>query len=317
MTQFIIVMAIVGLLAAIIGALIALKLQFNYLTRTQTQFQAWERAQESHHRQWEIQQENIIAALRNELKEQVGMVEDDWEAWKSKDNARIEQLKTQFEETEAQTHLKREIARLPRVEDVPLVLDVHHRYRPLYPNWQPLTLQGINLTERDLSHRYLGQADLRNAQLLRTNFYMSDLSDACLMGASLSGADLTGANLTGADLRAVNLNGANLLVADLHKAILVGANLLGAHNLTQQQLDTAIYDETTLVNIRIEPTTSQLNNTQQDEHIHSSPLPSSDSLTDPEAAELLVNIPENKHTEEIATTTPRPEYNATAQAKAN
>jgi type II secretory pathway pseudopilin PulG len=317
MTQLIIVMAIVGLLAAIIGALIASKLQSNYLTRTQAQFEAWERAQESHHLKWEIQQENLIAALRKELKEQVGMVENDWEKWKSKDISRIEQLKTQFAETEAQMHLKREIARLPHVEDVPLVLDVHHRYRPLYPNWQPPMLQGSNLTERDLSHRYLGQADLRNAQLLRTNFYMSDLSDACLMGANLFGADLTGANLTGADLRAANLNGANLMVADLHKAILVGANLLGAHNLTQQQLDSAIYDETTLFNIRKERTTSQLNNTQQDERIHSSPLPSSDSLTDPEAAELLGNIPENKHTEEIASTTSSPEYNAPAQAKAN
>ncbi len=317
MTQFIIVMAIVGLLAAIIGALIAFKLQFNYLTRTQTQFQAWERAQESHHRQWEIQQENFIAAIRNELKEQIGLVENDWEAWKSKDNVRIEQLKTQFEETEAQMHLKREIARLPRVEDVPLVPDVHHHYRPLYPNWQPPKLHGIDLTERDLSHRYLRQADLRDTQLLRTNFYMSDLSDACLMGANFSGADLTGANLTGADLRATNLNGANLMVADLHKAILIGANLLGAHNLTQQQLDTAIYDETTQVNIRKERTTSQLYNTQQDKRIHSSPLPSSDSLPNPEVADFLVNIPENKHTKETGTVTHRPEFNTAAQAKAN
>ncbi len=249
MTQIIIVMAIVGLLAAIIGALIALKLQYNYLTRTQSQFQAWERAQESHHRQWEIQQENSIVALRNELSEQVGQVQDDWVAWQSKDSERIEQLKKQFAETEAQMHLKRELARLPRVEDVPLVLDAHQRYRPLKSNWQPPTLQGADLTEHDLSHLYLGQADLRNAQLLQTNFYMADLSDACLMGANLSGADLTGANLSGTDLRAATLEGTILLVADLNKAILIGANLLGAHDLTQQQLDTTFYDETTLVDI--------------------------------------------------------------------
>jgi Pentapeptide repeats (8 copies) len=286
MAQMIVIVGTVSLLAAIIGATIASKIQYNYLNRTQEQLLAWERAQESHQRHWETQQEKRIAEIRYDLTELVGKVQYDWEAWQLKDKERIEQFNEQFEETEAQMHLKRELARLPRVEDAHLILDEHHQHRIEFPNWQPPMLQGANLSDQDFSHRYFGQADLRKAQLMRTNFYMADLTDACLPGANLSEAALTGTNLSGADLRGANLNGANLLVADLHHAILIGANLLGARNLTKQQLETTIYDESTLVNIGDELPIPRSYGIQP---VLSSPLPQGNSLLDLELADLLVN----------------------------
>ncbi|CUK21984.1 Serine/threonine-protein kinase B [Achromobacter xylosoxidans] len=67
---------------------------------------------------------------------------------------------------------------------------------------------------------YLGDANLRGADLRGAN-----LGDANLRGADLRGANLGGANLRGADLRGANLRGANLGGADLRDANLGGANL--------------------------------------------------------------------------------------------
>ncbi|MCH4575722.1 pentapeptide repeat-containing protein [Achromobacter xylosoxidans] len=67
---------------------------------------------------------------------------------------------------------------------------------------------------------YLGDANLRGADLRGAY-----LGDANLRGADLRGANLRGANLGGADLRDANLRGANLGGADLRDANLGGANL--------------------------------------------------------------------------------------------
>src|SRR5712691_5752926 len=213
MIVMIVVVGSVSFLAAFIGALIALKVEQGYLHRTLAQQQAWENAQESHQRSWEVSQEKGAAVLESRLTAQVQEVNNAWEAWIAKDRERIETLTKQFEESEAQLHVKRELARLPHIENAPLSLDAksQHKHYP-YPDWRPPILQGANLSEHDLSHRYLGHADLRNAQLLRTNFFMSDLAGASLAGANLTGADLAGANLSGADLRSATLTGANLLV---------------------------------------------------------------------------------------------------------
>src|SRR5947209_6337054 len=141
--------------------------------------------------------------------------------------------------------MKRELDRLPRIEDAPLILDARHQHQHTITGWQPPMLKGADLSDHDFSHRFLGQADLRNAQLTHANFYMTDLSGACLIGANLADAYLVGANLSGADLRDATLTNADLLVADLHGTVLIGVNLLGVRNLTTQQLNTAIYDATT------------------------------------------------------------------------
>jgi len=280
--QLILLVGITSLLAALIGALIALKLQRNYVKRTRVHLQGWENAQESHQRTWEMQQEKNAAELKKEFTRQLEQVQQDWEEWKVRDRKRIETLARQYEESEIQLHVKRELARLPLVEDAPLILDARHLHRHSFPGWQPPTLQGANLSDYDFSHRFLGQADLRNAQLKRANFYMADLSGACMAGANLSGAYLAGANLSGADLRDATLTGANLLVTDLQGAVLIGANLLGVHNLTAQQLDTTIYDATTQLDVEEEGTDPRLHSIQ--------PVVPSPSST-PEVAEQPPFVP--------------------------
>src|SRR5205085_6778254 len=119
------------------------------------------------------------------------------------------------EEAAARLELRRELARLPRVEEAPLIPKAPHHHKHTFPNWRPPVLQGANLAEYDFSHRYLGYVDLRDAQLSNTNFFMADLTGAYLAGADLSGADLAGANPSDADLRRTRLSSANLSRTDL------------------------------------------------------------------------------------------------------
>lgn len=245
MVEMIIVAGISSLLAAIIGALIALGIQRGSLNKIQARNEAWERAQEAHQHDWEINQEKQTAQVEMRLTGHVQQLQKIWEEWEAKDQQRLEALAKQHEDRVAELHVEHELARLPRIEYAPLFLDATHQHQYRLPGWQPPMLQGSNLSERDLSHRYLGFADLRNAQLANANLFMADLSGALFTGADLSGADLSGANLAGADLRGATLTGTNFLVADLHTANLVGTNLLEARNLTKQQINSAIYDSST------------------------------------------------------------------------
>ncbi len=247
MVETVIVIGVTCFVAAMIGALLAIKLQQNYIRKLQEQNRAWERAQESHYRSWEHQQEKYRAEMETKLVTRIQEVQRAWQAWEAKDAERIATLIKEREESEAQLHAKREIARLPRIEDTPLIQNAAHPHQHYLPNWQPPLLQGVDLSQKDLSHRYLGYADLRGAQLVNANLFMADLSGALLTGANLTGADLSGANLAGVDLRDATLANANLHVADLHEAILVDANLLTARNLTTQQIYTALYSDTTLL----------------------------------------------------------------------
>src|SRR5438105_4805199 len=243
MVEMFIVAGIGSLLAAIIGALIALGMQRGSLDKIHARNQAWERAQETHQQNWEIKQEKHTAELEMRLARRVQQVQKVWDEWEAKDQKRLKALAKQYEDRAVQLRLEHDLARLPRIEDAPLILDATHKHQNRLPNWQPPMLQGSNLSKRDLSHRYLGQADLRNAQLANANFYMADLS---------------GANLAGADLRDTILTGANFLIADLHGAILAGTNLLGVRNLTTEQLESAIYDSSTLLETEVDITQPQL-----------------------------------------------------------
>lgn len=252
--ETIIVIGVTCLVAAMIGALLAIKIQQNYIQKLQEQNKAWERAQESHYRSWEHQQEKYSAGVETQLVGRIEAVQKAWQAWEAKDAERIATLTQEREETEKQWRIKREIARLPRIEDIPLIHDAAHPHQRFLPAWQPPLLQGADLSHTNLSHRYIGYADLRNAQLVNANFFMSDLSGALLTGANLSGADLSGANLSGADLRGAMLANANLHVADLHEAILVDTNLTTTRNLTTQQIYTALYNNTTQLDPSIDIT---------------------------------------------------------------
>jgi uncharacterized protein YjbI with pentapeptide repeats len=243
MVGTLLLVVIVALCAAVIGAIIALKLDrsvFNGMG-IDGQQKLWDRAQ-GHSRNWENRQDRRIIELETQVTSLTTEFRQALQDLNSKNRERIEGLERQLEALERQTRVEHILANLPRVEDTPLGMNGN-----AFPDWHPPVLHDTDLSGRDLSYRYLRQADLRNAQLGKTNFFMADLSGAFLSGANLSGADLTGANLSGADLRGAILTGANLQVADLKRTILTDTNLLTVRNLTTQQLYSSVYDSSTML----------------------------------------------------------------------
>ncbi len=204
----------IGFLVASLAAMIAM------LTLARKRQLTWERTQESQQK---------VRYL--ELTKQVQSIHQAWQAWEAATSERIEALAQQYKVTVTQWNIEHEVAQLPHVDDIPLPESASSPRHYVLANWQPARLFRANLSGRDLSHRYLGYADLREAQLAGANFYMADLSGACLAGANLTGADLSCADLCAADLRDAILTDANLLAADLDEAILDGANLEGVRAL--------------------------------------------------------------------------------------
>lgn len=321
---------IISLLAAALGSLLALHIQRRSLMKTQLEHQAWERAQACKQQMWMVRQTKRTVELENRLTAQVEQVQTEWQAWKSQDDARLEKLAQQLGEAAGQLNLEKDLLRLPHVEETPLSADGQRDYGAA--NWQPPSFYRANLSGRDLSHRYLGRVDLREAQLVGTNFFMADLSGACLVGADLSRANLSGANLAGADLRNAILTGANLLVADLQHTVLTGANLLGVHHLTPQQVYTAIFDSTTQLDPEVDVTMPRLPGVRQiltrstspvfisnpaSEAAPLSPLSLDGSQPDLTATGLQTDIQENIRTEEVGTTIPTAKRNGRRRAKIN
>src|SRR6266568_2460154 len=266
--------SIISLLSALAGAFVALKMQYDQLRRMQAHNEGWERAQESHQRDWEVKQGKYAAEVETRLTQKVQQVQKAWTEWEAKDQKRVQALNRELKEVKTYLHLKHELARLPRIEERPLMAQTTHQQS--FSNWQPPRLQGVDVSNQDLSHRYLAQADLRHAKLTNTNFFMADLSDAFLTGANLSGA-----NLSGVYLRGAKLTGTNFLVADLHNAILLGADLRSARSLTAQQVHTAIYDSTTQFDPEIDITYPLMNK------LHSAP-PLPETQAEPESSELEI-----------------------------
>jgi Pentapeptide repeats (8 copies) len=187
------------------------------------------------------------------MKTQLQQLQTEWHAWKAQDTPCLQKLTQQQDQVTAQVNLEKDIARRPHVEDVPLPGRRTGQRQSPAASWPPPSFSRANLDGRDLSHCSLRGVDLRETQLVGTNFFMADLA-----GADLTGANLTGANLAGADLRNATLTDTNLLGADLLHAILLGANLLGARNLTAQQLCAAIYDSTTSLDAALDITLPRL-----------------------------------------------------------
>ncbi len=237
----------VGLcLLMVIVLCVFLIMQQQRVTRLQAQQQAWERAQKAHIQQWMEEQEQRIVQLEQEI-EHLASVAATSQArqFQAPESTRITQLAQHYETRLAQSRLEIELARLPRVEDIPLPSKQQGIHTEELPSI--INLQGADLSQRDLSHRYLAHMNLRNAQLAQANLFMADLSGADLTGANLVGADLTGADLTDADLYGANLTDAHMLVTDLNNTVLIRADLRGAHHLTREQLASAIVDKTTLL----------------------------------------------------------------------
>ncbi|MDQ2906129.1 MAG: pentapeptide repeat-containing protein [Chloroflexota bacterium] len=237
---------IIFLLVAAAGVLLVLRLQKQYMEQARSQQKAWERALESRLRSWEQRHEKISAELEQNLL------------------LHIEQAKNSFARqhtrTVTQLGIELELSKLPNTDETPIIMNQDGRASGLPANWRPAALYRANLVKHDLSHRYLGRADLRGAQLMGANFYMADLSGACLAGANLSEADLSGTNLARADLRNATLAGASLLVADLQGTNLTGADLTNVRHLTAEQLRTVVYDDPPLP--QPEPVVEDTQNTQ-------------------------------------------------------
>lgn len=129
-----------------------------------------------------------------------------------------------------------------------------------YLGWaklQEAQLIGTRLMGAKLGRARLEGADLMRAQLDGAFLMNARLERAFLMEGQLSGADLREAHLQGADLRyslvnGANLHSANLRSADLRhwvcaRASLRSADFSNSKNLTQEQINSAFGDSTTIL----------------------------------------------------------------------
>lgn len=135
-----------------------------------------------------------------------------------------------------------QLVAIPRLDEIDI--------RRLIPRL--FTLIGYNpfadLTEVEVSTRLIPDAGLeevtlthiKGASLRQSSLRYANAAGAFLINADLRGADLVGANLRHADLRGAKLTGADLRGANLH-----GADLRHASGLTQAQISTALYNDTT------------------------------------------------------------------------
>jgi uncharacterized protein YjbI with pentapeptide repeats len=105
-----------------------------------------------------------------------------------------------------------------------------------------LKRQGFRL---DLHGAFNRRVELNEVDLENANFAGADAKNASFRDSFFKNADLGGANLEGADLKGAYLGGANLEAADLEGADLGGADLSDARNLTVEQLEQAVIDDTT------------------------------------------------------------------------
>ena len=173
-----IIIVLISLLAATAGALIALRIQYRTLEEGRQERDAWREAQEGRQRTWEVRQAKRNLEMERQLFNQVKDLRREWQGWQQ--NWR--EVAEQDQQTrQAHADVERELARLPHIEDVELPLNAHTpRQQP--DHWQPPMLRRANLRGRDLSHRYIGHADLREAQLMGANLYMTDLTAASQIG---------------------------------------------------------------------------------------------------------------------------------------
>lgn len=98
---------------------------------------------------------------------------------------------------------------------------------------EELNADKVPLVGVDVSSAFLQGLNLKNANLLR-----SDFSSADLRNSNLAGVDFTLANLNSANLRGATLDHAKCLETDLRNADLEGSSMVGA-DLSSASLDDA------------------------------------------------------------------------------
>nr|BBH95955.1 hypothetical protein KTA_41540 [Thermogemmatispora argillosa] len=251
---------IVFVLAGGLGVFLGLRVQRLFIESVRKQQAAWERAEEARRQVWEQKQQREMAAQKQSLANQVEQLRKAYEE-------RLNQAINQF-------GVELELARLPRVDETPILSKAAEEGAAMPAHWRPANLYKADLSQRDLSHRYLGRADLRGARLVGANLSMADLSRACLAGADLTRANLTGANLSYADLRDANLSEATLLVADLHQTNLTGARLDNVYSLTEEQLRSAILGPQSRSEVEVEETSPRMPAVRPTRIIPERPAPS-------------------------------------------
>ncbi|MGA8731783.1 MAG: pentapeptide repeat-containing protein [Terracidiphilus sp.] len=93
---------------------------------------------------------------------------------------------------------------------------------------QELNQDKVPLVGVDVSSAFLQGLQLRNANLLRSDFSSADLRNSDLSGVNLTLANLNSANLRGAVLDHAKCDQTDLRNTDLNGSSLVGVNLSGA-----------------------------------------------------------------------------------------
>jgi len=151
---------------------------------------------------------------------------------------------------------------VPLATDIQAVLTVLNRRTREWDKGRSLDLQRTDLRQAHLEGVHLEGANLfavhlEGAMLTGAHLKMAFLSAARLRGARLSQAHLEGANLMSAHLDPTSLVEAHLEGARLEGASLKGADLCGAdlrgvdlgltRDLTREQIESAITDETTVL----------------------------------------------------------------------
>ena len=99
------------------------------------------------------------------------------------------------------------------------------------------TLDGANMWLADFTY-----ADITRATLIDANLDGSELRHATLDQADLTGANLDGANLSNSRMVGAILSDANLNKVDLSAADIANVDFSSAHNMTQEQVDSACPD---------------------------------------------------------------------------
>jgi Sec-independent protein translocase protein TatA len=129
---------IIILVVVIAVSFIALSMQKRLHETMQTQQQAWERAQEMRQLQWRMQQEARITHLEQTLTALTQQWQQEQQPGTNEHvngNAQVQEERANpvpdAEEVARTTRIAYEIARLPRVEDIPLPLNAND------PNYKP------------------------------------------------------------------------------------------------------------------------------------------------------------------------------------
>ncbi len=122
---------------------------------------------------------------------------------------------------------------------------------------QTINLFKTDLRNVDFRHATLRKAMFSHANLQRARFELADLQDAHFFNANLKSANFEKANLQSAHFEMANLQWAQFTMAFLQKARFNQANLQEARfevanldetlGLTQGQIDTAMFDEKTIL----------------------------------------------------------------------